>query len=125
MAFEFPFLTTALDAFDFGLMKDTLKKLKEGKPVEIPIYDFKTHTRYLKAFLAFFNPCFDRSSQKKVIYGANVVVFEGILIFYDKDVRDLMDMKIFVDTDDDVRLSRRCKLIVKHCLLIQNIYIFL
>ena len=44
------------------------------------------------------------------VYGANVIVFEGIFTFFDPCVRDLMDIKIFVDTDDDVRLARRCTL---------------
>lgn len=43
----------------------------------------------------------------KSIYGADVIIFEGILALYNKDVRDLMDVKVFVDTDDDIRLARR------------------
>jgi uridine kinase len=57
------------DAFDFDLLIETLKRLKEGKKVEVPIYNFVTHSR----------------EQKTVsMYGANVLVFEGILAFHNK-----------------------------------------
>ncbi|XP_071954473.1 uridine-cytidine kinase-like 1 [Antedon mediterranea] len=82
------------DAFDYDLLIKTLKKLKEGKRVEVPIYDFTTHAR---------------QKEKKVMYGANVVIFEGILSFANKRLLDIMDMKIFVDTDSDIRLARRLK----------------
>ncbi|KAL5248539.1 hypothetical protein ACHWQZ_G017656 [Mnemiopsis leidyi] len=82
------------DAFDFALIYKTLKKLKSGKQVKVPVYDYVTHRR------------------KKVwntVYGANVVIFEGILAFADKRLTDLMDLKVFVDTDSDIRLARRLK----------------
>jgi len=82
------------DAFDFELLKETLQRLKEGKKVEVPIYNFVTHRREAKT---------------TSMYGANVLIFEGILAFHDKDVLDTLDMKIFVDTDADIRLSRRLK----------------
>ncbi|RIA98715.1 uracil phosphoribosyltransferase-domain-containing protein [Glomus cerebriforme] len=82
------------DAFDFNLLLDTLKNLKEGKRVEVPIYDFVTHSRL---------------PQKNTLYGANVVIFEGILALYDQRIIDLMDLKVFVDTDSDIRLIRRLK----------------
>ncbi|KAL5017456.1 hypothetical protein ScPMuIL_007045 [Solemya velum] len=82
------------DAFDFNLLISTLKRLKEGKSVEVPIYNFITH---------------NRDKQTKTIYGANVVIFEGILTFVNKELLEMMDMKIFVDTDSDVRLARRLK----------------
>jgi len=82
------------DAFDFDLLVKTLNKLKEMKKVEVPIYNFVTHRR----------------EQKTVsMYGANVIVFEGILAFHDEKIRDMLDMKIFVETDSDVRLARRLK----------------
>ena len=59
------------DAFDFDLLIQTLQRLKEGKKVEVPIYDFITHSR---------------QAQTKTMYGANVVIFEGILAFYHPDV---------------------------------------
>ncbi|CAD5110994.1 DgyrCDS345 [Dimorphilus gyrociliatus] len=82
------------DAFDFELMIKTLKRLKKGKSIEIPIYNFTTHSR---------------EKEKKTLYGANVVIFEGILAFHSKELRDLLDMKVFVDTDADIRLVRRLK----------------
>jgi uridine kinase len=82
------------DAFDFDLILTTLQQLKKGKQVHIPIYNFTTHSR---------------ESHQKTIYGANVVIFEGIMAFATKELIDLMDLKIFVDTDADIRLSRRLK----------------
>lgn len=80
------------DAFDFELVAKTLVRLKEGKKVEVPIYNFLTHCRETKT---------------KTMYGANVIIFEGILAFYSPDVLKLLDMKVFVDTDSDERLVRR------------------
>ena len=57
------------DAFDFELLKETLQRLKEGKKVEVPIYNFVTHRREAKT---------------TSMYGANVLIFEGILAFHDK-----------------------------------------
>ncbi|XP_070600531.1 uridine-cytidine kinase-like 1 isoform X2 [Erythrolamprus reginae] len=82
------------DAFDFDLMIATLKKLKQGKSVKIPIYDFTSHSR---------------KKEWKMLYGANVIIFEGIMAFADKDLLKLLDMKIFVDTDSDIRLVRRLR----------------
>lgn len=62
--------------------------------MNVPIYDFATHSRLLET---------------TSMYGATVVLFEGIFALYDKRVRDLMDLKLFVDTDADVRLSRRLR----------------
>jgi uridine kinase len=82
------------DAFDFDLLLKTLYDLKSGKQVHIPIYNFTTHSR---------------EKQRKTVYGANVVIFEGIMAFVNKEILDIMDMKIFVDTDADIRLARRLK----------------
>lgn len=82
------------EAFDFDLLIDTLKKLKEGKRVEVPVYNFVTHAR---------------EKRFKFMYGANVIIFEGILCFAHKDLLDMMDMKVFIDTDSDIRLARRLK----------------
>ncbi|XP_014211158.1 uridine-cytidine kinase-like 1 isoform X1 [Copidosoma floridanum] len=82
------------DAFDFELLKATLQRLKEGRKVEVPIYNFVTHSREMRT---------------KTMYGANVIIFEGILTFYNADVLKMCDMKVFVDTDADVRLARRLK----------------
>ncbi|CAF1052427.1 unnamed protein product [Rotaria sordida] len=80
------------DAIDFDLVIETLRNLKMGKQVEIPLYNFTTHSR---------------ESYKKILYGANVVIFDGIMAFLSKDIRDILDMKVFVDTDADIRLARR------------------
>uniref|UniRef100_A0ABM5F807 Uridine-cytidine kinase n=1 Tax=Pogona vitticeps TaxID=103695 RepID=A0ABM5F807_9SAUR len=82
------------DAFDFDLLIGVLRKLKEGKSVKVPVYDFTTHSR---------------RKEWKTIYGANVIVFEGILAFANKELLQLLDMKVFVDTDSDIRLVRRLK----------------
>lgn len=82
------------DAYDFELLIQTLKELKSGKQVHIPIYNFNTHSRELTT---------------KTVYGANVIIFEGIMAFTNKNLRDLIDIKIFVDTDADIRLARRLK----------------
>jgi len=82
------------EAFDFPLLKETLQRLKEGKKVDVPIYNFVTHRREEKS---------------TSMYGANVLIFEGILAFHDQAVREILDMKVFVDTDADIRLSRRLK----------------
>ncbi|CAG2058344.1 unnamed protein product [Timema podura] len=82
------------DAFDFECLADVLQRLKEGKKVEVPIYNFVTHSRETKT---------------KTMYGANVIIFEGILTFYNADVLKMLDMKVFVDTDADVRLARRLR----------------
>ncbi len=82
------------------MVKETLRQLKEGKKVDVPTYDFKTHKR---------------TNVTKTLYGADVILFEGILSFHEKDVRDLMDIKIFVDEDADIRLSRRSTLVSLQC----------
>ncbi|KAJ1565430.1 Uridine-cytidine kinase-like 1, partial [Cladochytrium tenue] len=82
------------NAFDFDILYDTLLKLKQGIKVDVPVYDFTTHSRLAKT---------------TPIYGANVVIFEGIFALYDPQVRSLMDLKLFVDTDADVRLARRLR----------------
>ncbi|KAG7231681.1 hypothetical protein CRUP_004081, partial [Coryphaenoides rupestris] len=81
-------------AFDIELLVATLRKLKQGKSVKIPVYDFITHRRH---------------KDWKTIYGASVIIFEGIMLFSDKELLQLLDMKIFVDTDSDVRLVRRLR----------------
>lgn len=82
------------DAFDIELMVDVLRKLKEGRKVEVPIYNFCTHSR---------------EAITKTMYGANVIIFEGILVFHSPEILDMLDMKVFVDTDADIRLARRLR----------------
>ena len=80
------------DSFDTDLMVADLKKLAAGETIHCPVYDYTIHNRS------------DRTVEVKP---AKVVIVEGILIFADKELRDLMDIKIFVDTDADVRILRR------------------
>ncbi|XP_029286274.1 uridine-cytidine kinase 2-A isoform X3 [Cottoperca gobio] len=80
------------DAFDNDLIIATLWDIKEGKTVQIPVYDFVSHSR---------------KEETVTVYPADVVLFEGILMFYSQEIRDLFQMKLFVDTDADTRLSRR------------------
>lgn len=83
-----------VNAFDFDLCCDVLKKLKQGKKVDVPVYDFTTHARM---------------KQTKVLYGANVIIFEGIMSFVRPEMRELLDLKVFVETDSDERLVRRLR----------------
>jgi uridine kinase len=80
------------DALDNDLLIEHLKELQAGRAVEIPVYDFMTHNRRAETLRVEPQP---------------VILVEGILIFADKRVRDLMDVKIYVDTDADLRLLRR------------------
>ncbi|HEP6618170.1 TPA: uridine kinase [Streptococcus pyogenes] len=81
-------------AFDTDFMIQQLKELLAGRPVDIPIYDYKKHTRS--------NTTFRQDPQ-------DVIIVEGILVLEDGRLRDLMDIKLFVDTDDDIRIIRRIK----------------
>lgn len=79
-------------SFDTGMMVEHLRALKDGVAVEVPVYSFVEHNR-LKGTVR--------------MLPAKVIIVEGILIFDSKELRDLMDIKVFVDTDADVRLARR------------------
>ncbi|XP_020906647.1 uridine-cytidine kinase 2 [Exaiptasia diaphana] len=82
------------DAFDLEKNFDTIKRITAGKCVEIPNYDFHIAST--------------REQKVSLIYpSTDVILFEGILTLYSKEIRDLLDMKLFVDTDSDTRLSRR------------------
>lgn len=80
------------DAFDTSLLISHLKALRRGEPIEAPIYDYTVH---------------NRSRNTRTVEPTRVVVLEGILIFDSPEIRELLDMKIFVDTDADVRILRR------------------
>lgn len=80
------------DAFDTELMIEHIKALKNGESVLCPVYDYTVH---------------NRSDKTVEISPAKVLIVEGILIFADKQLRDEMDIKLFVDTDADVRILRR------------------
>ena len=80
------------DAFDVSLLEKQLRDLLAYKAIEMPVYDFKEHTR-----------------SKKTIHKepADIIILEGILVLANKEIRDLMDIKVYVDTDDDIRFIRR------------------
>ncbi|MDP7027880.1 MAG: uridine kinase [Candidatus Marinimicrobia bacterium] len=82
------------DAIDFTLMRNHLQKLMEGNVVDIPIYDYTTHTREKKS----------RKVEKH-----HIIILEGILALFDQKIRNMMDIKIYVETADDIRVIRRIK----------------
>lgn len=82
------------DALETNLMIRHLKELVAGRQIEMPIYDFTIHTRKKEGILKMPAP---------------VIIVDGILIFVEKELRELMDVRIFVDTDDDIRFIRRLK----------------
>ena len=82
------------DAYDTPLMIEHLKELKAGRAVECPVYDFKVH---------------NRSDRIRKVEPTHVIVVDGILIFAEPELRRLFDIKLFVDTDADVRVLRRIR----------------
>ena len=80
------------DSLDSALLIHHVLQLKDNHPIDLPIYDFKTHTR---------------TSETLHIEPKPVIMVEGILIFADPELRKLMEVKIFVDTDPDIRFIRR------------------
>ena len=81
-------------AFDTSLMVYHLDQLRHGHAIECPVYDFTVH---------------NRSEETIHIEPRKVIIVEGILIFEDRDLRELMDVRIFVDSDADIRLCRRIR----------------
>lgn len=79
-------------AFDTDMMVEHIKALKNNVPIEHPVYSFVDH---------------NRTEEKVPVKPSKVIIVDGILIFEHKDLRDLMDIKVYVDTDADVRLARR------------------
>lgn len=82
------------NAFDTDLLIEHLKLLKNGHSIQHPVYSYTTHSR--ESYTEISNP-------------SPVIIVEGILIFENKELRELMDIKIFIDADSDIRLSRRIK----------------
>lgn len=82
------------DSLESSLMVSHLRELRAGRPVDIPMYDFSIH---------------NRSKETLRVNPAKVILVEGILIFVEPALRDLMDMCIFVDTDADIRFIRRLR----------------
>ncbi|MCF7741314.1 MAG: uridine kinase [Candidatus Marinimicrobia bacterium] len=82
------------DAYDFELMIEQLKELLNGGLVNVPIYDYTTHTR---------------SDETIEITGHKIIILEGILTLVEERLRDLMDIKVYVQAPDDIRFIRRLK----------------
>ena len=80
------------DSIDWELLNQQLKELKEGKTIEQPVYSYISCTR--------------SKTEKVIVEPADVIIVEGILILANKELRDQLDIKIFVDADDDDRLMR-------------------
>jgi uridine kinase len=80
------------NSLDFELMRAHLTDLMEGRAIERPVYNFQTHSR-------------ETTTQR--VEPAQLIIVEGILLFAALEVRDLFNLKIFIDTDDDIRLLRR------------------
>jgi len=80
------------DSLDTALLIDHVQQLRQGQAIETPLYDFATHTR---------------RAETRPILPASIILVEGILIFVEKALRDLMDIRIYVDTDADIRFIRR------------------
>ena len=79
-------------AFDTAMMVEHIKALKDGVPIEHPVYSFVEH---------------NRMEQTVLVKPSRVLIIDGILIFENRELRELMDMKVYVDTDADIRLARR------------------
>lgn len=82
------------DSFDVNLLIEHLKELKKGNAIDKPTYDYVIH---------------NRAKETELIEPSNVIIVEGILIFAIPNLREMFDVKIFVDTPDDIRLLRRLK----------------
>lgn len=79
-------------AFDTDLFVEHLNSLKNGKAVEKPVYDYETD---------------NRTKNKIRVEPKEIIIVEGLLIYYEERIRELLDIKIFVDTDSDIRIIRR------------------
>ena len=78
-------------AFDFDILLNNIKDLRNGKSIEMNLYDFKENKK---------------KNEKITINSCPIIIITGIFGFYDSRIRNLMDLKIFIDTDADIRLSR-------------------
>ena len=82
------------DALDNDLLVAHLEELRAGRGVDVPVYDFKTHSRH---------------KDRRRLEPTRIIIVEGILVFVEERVRKLLDIKIFVDTDADIRVFRRIR----------------
>ena len=80
------------DAFDTALLHEHLSLLKQGLPIKMPQYDFVHHRR---------------KEEYIDVVPRPLVIIEGLMILHDKEIRDLLDLKLYVDTPDDIRFIRR------------------
>ena len=84
------------NSFDMDLLYEDIQQLLEGKAIDSPLYDFKEHNR--------------KKEETQYIYPTKVIILEGILSLYDKRIRDLSDILIYVESDADIRFIRRLKI---------------
>ena len=80
------------DAFDWPLLNDHLATLASGAPIPVPVYDYVD---------------FNRTSEVRIVHPAQIVVVEGILVLWEPSLRERFDLKVFLDTDADLRFIRR------------------
>jgi len=80
------------DAFEWDLMRDQLAQLLAGQSVEMPQYDFEIH---------------NRREERETVAPTEVIILEGILALYDDDINEMLDLRLYVETDADVRILRR------------------
>lgn len=80
------------DVFDWRLLNDHLAALAAGAPVPVPIYDYTVY---------------DRTDEVRIVRPAQIIVVEGILVLYDQQLRERFDLRVYIDTDADLRLIRR------------------
>jgi uridine kinase len=82
------------DALETSLLVEHLEGLRSGQPVRVPVYDFHTHTR---------------TGDTALVEPTRLVIVDGLLVLADPDLRSLLDLKVFVDTDADIRFIRRLR----------------
>jgi uridine kinase len=82
------------DALETSLLVEDLSSLRAGKSIAVPVYDFSTHTR---------------TGDVRPVEATGVIIVDGILVLADQRLRDLLDIKVFVDTDADIRFIRRLR----------------
>ena len=81
-------------SIDFDFLASQLIKLKDGEPINVPIYDYKTHTR---------------TADYNTINSQKIIIIEGLFALYDNRIKNILNLKVFVDTKESIRLERRIK----------------
>lgn len=87
------------ESLETELLVEHLDRLRAGEPVDVPVYDFKEHKR---------------AAESRRVHPTPVVIVEGILVFVDARLRERLDIKLFVDTDADIRIFRRIRRDMEH-----------